>query len=260
MGCLIATGVLLTAALSASAQTPQIREKTRLEEVEQRIFDRVNEERMREGLNPVLAEAILVEIAEDHTMDMLEREYFSHDSPEGVGPVERVGWRHRTLVGDVSENIWQGTRARDAEASRLAREIMDGLMNSPGHRRNIMAPQLTHMGLGVYSSNGVAVRTNEIMVTQLFSAIRGYLKEPLQEIFLRNQTVRFRVDDLTGEQANARYYDLWSVEEQRPVIRPTSILQSKMEVPAGTYQLRFLYTSPQEGRLDAISAPYVTIR
>ncbi len=98
------------------------------------------------------------------------------------------------------------------------------------------------------------------MVTQLFGAIRGYLKEPLQESFIRNQTVRFIVDDLIGERPSARYYDLWSVEEQRPVIRPTSIQQSKLEVPPGTYQLRFLYTSPQEGRLDAISAPYVTVR
>ncbi len=257
---LIGTALLLIPVDSPALQTPQIREKNRLEEIERRIFDQVNEERVREGLNPLLSEPILAEIARNHTMDMLEREFFDHVDPDGRGPAERVGRLHRTLVGEVSENVWTAIRSEDFDTDPLAALIMEGLMNSPGHRRNILTPGLTHLGLGVYSSNGLAVMTTEFMVTQLFGAVRGYLDAPVPESFLRNQIVRFRLQDLAGDRSDARYYDLWSVEEERPVIGPTRIDRSRMEVPAGTYQLRFLYDSLKEGQLDAISAPYTTIR
>ena len=253
--------VLLLAPLGALAsQTPQIREKTRLEEVEQRIFDQVNAERMRAGLSPLRSEPVLVEIARDHAMDMLEREFFDHENPDGQGPAERVGRAHRTLVGEVSENVWTGIRSGDLDTATLAEDIMTGLMNSPGHRRNILAPGLTHLGLGVYSSSGLAVMTTEFMVTQLFGAVRAYLDAPVPESFLRNENLRFRLSDLGGDRSDARYYDLWSVEEERPVIGPTRLDRSRIEALVGNYQLRFLYDSSEEGQLDAISGPFVTIR
>jgi len=257
---LIGSALLLIPVGSLALQTPQIREKTRLEEVEQRIFERVNEERARKGLDPLQTEPTLAEIARNHTMDMLEREFFDHIDPDGRGPAERVSRLHRTLVGEVSENVWTAIRTENLDAGALAALIMEGLMSSPGHRRNILTQGLTHLGIGVYSSNGLAVMTTEFVVTQLFGAVRGYLDTPVPESFLRNQTVRFRLQDLAGGWSNVRYYDLWSLEEERSVIGPTRIDQSRMEVPAGTYRLRFLYDSPQEGQLDAISAPFVTIR
>ena len=256
----LGAGLLLAPVASVAAQTPQVREKTHFEAVEQRIFERVNAERASEGLGPLLWEPVLVEIARDHTTDMLEREFFDHENPNGEGPAERVGRKHRTLVGDITENIWTGIRSGDIDTTQLAEDIMDGLMNSPGHRRNILTQRLTHLGLGVYSASGLAVTTTEFMVTQLFGAVRGYVDPPVPESFMGNQIVRFNVRDLDGERSDAQHYDLWSVEEERPIIGPTRIDRSRVEAPSGTYQLRFLYPSPLEGQLDAISAPYVTIR
>ena len=257
---LVGAGLLLAPVASVARQTPQIREKTHLEEVEQLLFDHVNAERVREGLNPLLREPILVEIARSHTLDMLEREFFDHENPDGQGPAARVGRLHRTLVGEVSENVWTEIRSEAIDPAAMAKNIMEGLMNSPGHRRNILTPALTHLGLGVYSSSGLAVMTTEFMVTQLFGAVRSYLEEPLPESLLLNQVVRFRLRDLASDRTDAEYYDLWSPEEQRPVIGPTPIGRSRLEVSAGTFQLRFLYPSAQQGQLDAVSAPYVTVR
>ncbi len=257
---LVAACILLPLVESIAEQTPQVREKTRLEEVEWQLYKLVNGERVREGLTPLLEERMLVEIAGDHTMDMLERDFFAHENPDGDGPAERVGRKHRTIVGGVTENIWTRIRTEDTDSAALAAEVMYGLMNSPGHRRNILTPELTHMGFGVYSSSGLAGLKKKVMATQLFGAIRGYIDKPVPESFSRNQTVRFRLRNLDGGGSAARYYDLWSVEDQRPVIRPTRIDLSKIEVPSGTYQLRFLFDSPIRGQLEAISAPYVTIR
>jgi hypothetical protein len=224
------------------------------------IFDNVNAERVRAGLNPLLSEPVLVDIARNHTMDMLEREFFDHENPDGLGPAERVGRAHRTLVGEVSENVWTQTRSGDLDAATLAEDIMTGLMNSPGHRRNILTPGLTHLGLGVYSSSGLAVMTTEFMVTQLFGAVRAYLYEPVPESFLRYENVRFRLSDLGSDRSEARYYDLWSVEEVRSIIGPTRLDRSRIEALVGNYQLRFLYDSAEEGQLDAISGPFINIR
>ena len=223
-------------------------------------FDHVNAERVREGLNPLLSDPDLVDIARDHAMDMLEREFFDHVNPDGLSPADRVGWAHRTLVGKVSENVWTRTGSGDLDPATLAQDIMTGLMNSPGHRSNILTPGLTHLGLGVYSSSGLAVMTTEFMVTQLFGAVRAYLDAPVPESFSRNENVRFRLSDLGSDRSDARYYDLWSVEEELPVTGPTRLDRSKIEARVGNYQLRFLYDSPKEGQLDAISGPFITIR
>ncbi len=257
---LVAASLLLAPVDLIAAQSPQTREKTHLEDVERQIFDIVNAERVRAGLNSLREEPVLVEIAADHTRDMLERDFFDHMSPDGVGSAERVGRNHRTLIGEVSENIWTKISSGETSSPNLAEEVMEGLMNSPGHRHNILTPGLTHMGIGVYSSSGLTVLTSEFMVTQLFAAVRGYVESPVPESFLFSENVRFRIRDLDDASSEARYYDLWSVEEQRPMIPPTRIDRAKMRVPRGTYQLRFLYKSLEEGQLDAISAPYVTIR
>ena len=148
-----------------AAQTPQIREKTHLEKIEQQIFGLVNAERMRRDLRLLVTEPILVEIARNHTRDMLEREFFEHVNPSGEGPTERVSRIHRTLVGEVTENIWSGIHSRDIDTTRLAEDIMEGFMNSPGHRGNILTPGLAHFGVGFYRSSGLAVMSTEFMVT-----------------------------------------------------------------------------------------------
>jgi hypothetical protein len=87
------------------------------------IFDHVNSERVREGLNSPLSEPVLVDIARDHAMDMLEREFFDHVNPDGLGPTERVDRAHRAIVGEVSENVWTQTRSGDLDSATLAEDM-----------------------------------------------------------------------------------------------------------------------------------------
>jgi uncharacterized protein YkwD len=83
--------------------------------------------------------------AQRHSDDMGERDYFAHDGPDGRRPEDRVraeGVPRRGVV--VAENLAWGA---DVEARPKA--IVDGWMESPGHRANIVRAELTHVGVGI---------------------------------------------------------------------------------------------------------------
>ncbi|MET7476081.1 CAP domain-containing protein [Streptomyces sp. NPDC005648] len=98
-----------------------------------------NRERARAGLRPLATDPRLSTAAQAYSTDMAVRAFYSHTSPEGTQPWDRAaaaGARHRS----VGENIACGQRS--------PAEVVDGWMNSPGHRANILKPDFTHIGVG----------------------------------------------------------------------------------------------------------------
>jgi len=122
-------------------------------DLEVRMLELVNAERAREGLKPLAADPEAAEVARAHSRDMLARGYFSHYSPEGGTLSERLrkGGVRYLLAG---ENL--------AYAQTLPR-AHQGLMNSPGHRANILKPQFGRVGIGVLDAG-----VHGLMVTQNF--------------------------------------------------------------------------------------------
>jgi len=104
------------------------------------ILDQVNAERQKNNLPPVACDAALSAIAEDYAVDMSRRNYFSHTSPEGKQPSDRVAGAGITSRC-VAENIGFG----DDDPATLVRRWM----GSPGHRRNILG-DFTKVGIGSY--------------------------------------------------------------------------------------------------------------
>ncbi|WP_406437885.1 CAP domain-containing protein [Streptomyces sp. NBC_01613] len=104
------------------------------------VVDLTNRERARAGLPPLAADALLTTAAQAHSADMVARAFYSHTSPEGSQPWDRAaaaGARRRS----IGENIACGQRS--------PAEVVDGWMNSPGHRANILKPDFTHIGIGL---------------------------------------------------------------------------------------------------------------
>lgn len=255
---------LFAPSLALSTQVLQFRSKTHLEEVERFVFDRVNPERTRRGFEALVSESDLARIARDHSMDMLERDYVDHVNPDGKGTVERVRERHRRLVGEVSENIWGAVRTEDKGASELAADLMDALMESPGHRRNILAEELPHIGLGIYSSPGRSVMTTQTVVTQLFAAIESYTKDAVPETLQRGHCFSVLMTHPDGGRTNVEYFDLWSLEEGRAVLGPAPLLRTRINVAPGTYQLRFFHRIGRQGdsrpgQYEIVPGPYVVV-
>lgn len=111
---------------------------------ETELFEKVNEERRKLAIEELVWNPEAVPVARDHAEDMWERKYFSHFSPEG----ESVGDR---LQDSGVDYMFAG------ENLALAPTIMTahtGLMNSDGHRKNILDPNFKKLGLGVID-NGI---------------------------------------------------------------------------------------------------------
>ncbi|MCT2589636.1 CAP domain-containing protein [Streptomyces sp. N2-109] len=105
-----------------------------------------NAERARARLAPLTGETRLTTAAQAHSADMVARDFYSHTTPEGHEPWDRAAAAGCTHRG-IGENIACGQRS--------AAEVVDGWMNSPGHRANILKPDFTHIGIG-YATGGRA--------------------------------------------------------------------------------------------------------
>lgn len=118
------------------------------------LLNLVNSERIKNGTVPLSADGLLTEIARAHSRDMLLRHYFSHYDPEGHDVKDRSDAKSVTY-GRLGENLAYAGSVESA---------MTGLMSSEGHRRNILDPQFTRVGIGIVDA-GIYGK----MVTQVFA-------------------------------------------------------------------------------------------
>lgn len=145
------TGDTYWTAVWARPLTPEDLARTRAD-----VVELTNRERGRARLAPLAVDRWLTAAAQAHSADMVARDFYSHTSPEGTQPWDRAaaaGSRRRT----IGENIACGQRS--------AAEVVEGWMNSPGHRANILKPDFTHIGVGFVGGG----RTGTYW-TQLFGA------------------------------------------------------------------------------------------
>ena len=110
------------------------------EQVRSRMLARANAERAASGLPPLTLDPRLSDAAQRHAEDMLQRSYYSHFSPDGRAPADRVR-RSGYAARLVAENIARGPFTVD--------EVMDNWLASQEHRRNLLHPGFTQLGVGV---------------------------------------------------------------------------------------------------------------
>ena len=117
------------------------------------MLELVNRERAAAGLAPLAPDPELTEVARAHSTDMFARGYFSHITPEGRSPFDRMnaaGVKYQT----AGENLALAPTLPIAH---------NGLMNSPGHRANILRPEFGRVGIGIMDGGA-----RGLMVTQNF--------------------------------------------------------------------------------------------
>ena len=120
--------------------------------LKERMLQLINEARIENGLGQVVGDEFSSQVAENHTYEMASEGYISHWNMSGYGPDIRYG-----LTGGedfVQENVYLnhsfyesggGVPVSDWDAEVV--RAHESLMNSPGHRANILAPEHTHVGL-----------------------------------------------------------------------------------------------------------------
>lgn len=109
------------------------------EQAEQEMLKLVNKERVKAGLKPLVFDDSLRDVGRAHSKDMFARGYFSHFTPEGASPFDRMD---KAGV----QYTYAGENLALAPTTDLA---MQGLMNSPGHRANILNANFQKIGIGV---------------------------------------------------------------------------------------------------------------
>jgi uncharacterized protein YkwD len=159
IGVCLALVLGLTQVLAARVPTAGI---SYLSELERAIFHFTNEVRQKNGVRPLTWENSLRDVARAHSADMLVRNYFSHNSPEGRTPHDRIRAGCRFPLSMTGENIWMSSGRPLGNTRQLASIIVDNWMSSPGHRTNLLHPQFTDIGVGV-ATNG-----KDVQVTQAF--------------------------------------------------------------------------------------------
>lgn len=123
---------------------------------EKKMFDLVNAERKKAGLLPLKVDMRLVDVSRKKSKDMIDNKYFSHTSPTYGSPFDMLK-KSGISYKYAGENL---AGSSDVERAHT------NLMNSPGHRRNILNPNYTHIGIGVV--NGGAYGK---MYTQTFIGV-----------------------------------------------------------------------------------------
>ncbi|MCX7702598.1 MAG: CAP domain-containing protein [Planctomycetota bacterium] len=123
---------------------------TKASAAEQEVFKLVNEERKKAGASALSWSDLLRDLARGHSHDMCERKFFDHTNPDGKGPTERgrEGKAGRFTFKPCCPDPFSGVGENIAHGYRDAASVMNGWMNSPGHRANILNRNYTHIGVG----------------------------------------------------------------------------------------------------------------
>lgn len=114
-----------------------------LTSLEEQMFHLVNRERERNNLPALAIDLEVTRVARIKSQDMVDHDYFSHYSPTYGSPFEMLDSFGIKYL-HAGENL-AGNSSVDAAHTSL--------MNSSGHRKNILSPDFTHIGIGVRSSN-----------------------------------------------------------------------------------------------------------
>lgn len=118
-----------------------------LPKVEIAIVEMTNTFRAEQRLGPVKVDPRLSAAARTYAEFLAASSMFSHtaDGRQHADRAKSAGYRFCML----SENLSYNFDERGFETSQLARNALEGWKKSPGHRRNLVAPEVTEIGVGV---------------------------------------------------------------------------------------------------------------
>lgn len=125
---------------------------------EARLFELINNERVARHIPPLSWDPALSRLARLHAMDMRAAGRVSHHSTaDGADFAERLA-RTDYRASAAAENV-----ALDRDVASAHR----GLMNSPGHRANILNPALTAVGIGIERGGDQSIYVAEDFASRL---------------------------------------------------------------------------------------------
>jgi molybdopterin converting factor small subunit len=152
------------------------------------ILAETNKHRQTNNLAPLVLNPTLSQAADNKLKDMFARQYFDHDSPDGIGPadiVDRVNYQYLR----IGENLALGNYTDDID-------LVQAWMDSPGHRANILSQGFTEIGIA--AAPGQFDDRSTWLAVQTFALPANTCPQPdetIQQSFNKQQTALSQLAD-----------------------------------------------------------------
>ncbi|MGD0281033.1 MAG: CAP domain-containing protein [Dissulfurispiraceae bacterium] len=149
-------------------------------QLEKKIHSLLNKEREKSGFSALLWDESLHKAARKHSRDMVDRNFFSHNDPDGRGFQDRYeaeGIECKIRIGDTTykgaenisqDNLYSSYVYKDGERSfnwisedEIADSIVKRWMSSRAHRANVLTPYFKRQGIGVALSDDGKIYVTE---------------------------------------------------------------------------------------------------
>lgn len=147
---------------STAGLHPEVPEE-REAEIEQMFHAMINETRAEHGLPELTFDEELAVVARYHSEQMAAQDFFAHMNPNTERDATDRGhlfdYTCRKVEGlfvrsGLGENLYKSTGGPDLSPEREAERAIEGLMDSPGHRENILRDVYETEGIGVHEADG----------------------------------------------------------------------------------------------------------
>jgi uncharacterized YkwD family protein len=112
---------------------------TSLTSMEQQMITLVNQARAQNNLPALKVDMQVTNVARIKAQDMIDNNYFSHNSPKYGSPFDMM----------KSFGVHYVKAGENIAGNQTVQAAHNALMNSPGHRENILSPDYTHIGIGI---------------------------------------------------------------------------------------------------------------
>lgn len=129
---------------------------TSLTSEEQQMIKLVNAARTQNNLPPLQVDMQVTNVARVKAQDMIDNNYFSHNSPKYGDPFDMMKSFGVKFV-QAGENI---------AGNQSVQAAHNALMNSPGHRQNILSPDYTHIGIGIRKGGQYGYMFSQMFVSK----------------------------------------------------------------------------------------------
>lgn len=221
------------------------------------VFTLTNRVRANRGRAVLTRDTTLAQIACWHNQDMLAHGYMGHEDAGGALPSDRMAHEHRRLIGAAGENVAKGDPlpegASRSDAAEWAGTVLEGWMNSDGHRTNVLRPQFTHVGACATHISSAS------RATAMFATVWAYLDAPLPWSLSPGDSLTVSIRPVRAAEPPAEYAfvpvgepvgEAFESDERGHSFRGTLHLPDE----PGVYGSRFLFPE-DNGRYMIISGP-----
>jgi len=170
----VAVALQACAEMTTTASLPPreaVDPRTQMAELEQRIFELVQDERHKIDPNakPLALDSELIGVARAHSDDMAVKNYFAHKSPTGVSSADIIMDKDEKWQGLLGENLaaQHFNVGYDVDIDVFAHRFVESWLESPSHKENLAFAAYDKTGVGA------AVSGDTIYVTELFATDLG---------------------------------------------------------------------------------------